>query len=564
MKSYNYSTSSKSLIFKTIGEMLNEIANEYPDNDCLVSIPEGIRYNYRQFKAEVDKIAKAFLALGVKKGDRVAIWSTNNVAWVLTQFATSKIGAILVTINPAYRASELEYALKQSETSTLVLIEEFKSSDYISILYNVAPFIKGSKPTELNSIRFPYLKNVICISQTKYSGMFRWDDFVEMHKKIDDSMLQDIENALDPDDIINIQYTSGTTGFPKAACLTHINILNNGYFVGEAMNFTDKDRLCVPVPFYHCFGMVMSNLTCISHGACIVIPSPYFDPIAALTAVEKEKCTALHGVPTMFIAELEHPEFRRFDLTSLRTGIMAGSPCPIEVMKRVNNQMHMSEVTIAYGQTESSPVITQTTPDDSFEYRVETVGKPLPFLEVKIIDPQTCKIVEAGEQGELCVRGYSVMRGYYNNIEATQAAIDEAKWLHTGDLAVMTQDGYFKITGRIKDMIIRGGENIYPREIEEFLYTHPSIADAQVIGVPDQKYGEEICAWIKLRDGHTLTEEEVKEYCREKIARYKLPKYIKFVDNFPTTVTGKVRKVEMREISVRELGLGAASKIETA
>jgi len=394
--------------------------------------------------------------------------------------------------------------------------------------------------------------------------MLRWDDFVEMHKKIDDSMLQDIENTLDPDDIINIQYTSGTTGFPKAACLTHINILNNGYFVGEAMNFTDKDRLCVPVPFYHCFGMVMSNLTCISHGSCIVIPSPYFDPIAALTAVEKEKCTALHGVPTMFIAELEHPEFSRFDLTSLRTGIMAGSPCPIEVMKRVNNQMHMSEVTIAYGQTESSPVITQTTPDDSFEYRVETVGKPLPFLEVKIIDPQTGKVVEAGEQGELCVRGYSVMRGYYNNIEATQAAIDEAKWLHTGDLAVMTQDGYFKITGRIKDMIIRGGENIYPREIEEFLYTHPSIAEAQVIGVPDQKYGEEICAWIKLRDGHTLTEEEVKEYCREKIARYKVPKYIKFVDNFPTTVTGKVRKVEMREISIKELGLEAASKIETA
>jgi fatty-acyl-CoA synthase len=330
------------------------------------------------------------------------------------------------------------------------------------------------------------------------------------------------------------------------------------------MNFTDKDRLCVPVPFYHCFGMVMSNLTCVSHGACVVIPSPYFDPIATLTAVEKEKCTALHGVPTMFIAELEHPEFSRFNLTSLRTGIMAGSPCPIEVMKRVNNQMHMSEVTIAYGQTEASPVITQTIPDDSFECRVETVGKPLPFLEVKIVDPQTYKIVEAGEQGELCVRGYSVMRGYYNNIDATQAAIDETKWLHTGDLAVMTKDGYFKITGRIKDMIIRGGENIYPREIEEFLYTHTSIADAQVIGIPDQKYGEEICAWIKLRDGHTLTEEEVKEYCREKMARYKVPKYIKFVDNFPTTVTGKVRKVEMREISIRELGLEAASKIETA
>ncbi|HHS49090.1 MAG TPA: AMP-binding protein, partial [Desulfurella acetivorans] len=555
MKSYSYSTSSKSLIFKTIGEMLNEIADTYPNNDCLVSIPEGIRYNYRQFKSEVDKIAKAFLALGVKKGDRVAIWSTNNVAWVLTQFATSKIGAILVTINPAYRASELEYALKQSEISTLVLIEEFKSSDYISILYNVAPFIKGSKPGELNSIRFPYLKNVICVSQTKYSGMFRWDDFVEMHKQIDDSMLKDVENNLDPDDIINIQYTSGTTGFPKAACLTHVNILNNGYFVGEAMNFTDKDRLCVPVPFYHCFGMVMSNLTCVSHGACIVIPSPYFDPTATLTAVEKEKCTALHGVPTMFIAELEHPEFSKFNLTSLRTGIMAGSPCPIEVMKRVNNQMHMSEITIAYGQTESSPVITQTTPDDPFEYRVETVGKPLPFLEVKIIDPQTGKIVEAGEQGELCTRGYSVMRGYYNNIEATQAAIDEARWLHTGDLAVMTENGYFKITGRIKDMIIRGGENIYPREIEEFLYTHPSIADVQVIGVPDAKYGEEICAWIKLRDGHTLTEEEVKEFCREKIARYKIPKYIKFVDAFPTTVTGKVRKVEMREISIRELGL---------
>lgn len=564
MKSYNYSSASKSIIFKTIGQMLNEISDMYPDNECLISIPEGIRYNYKQFREEVNKLAKAFLALGIKKGDRVAIWSTNNAEWVLAQFATAKIGAILVTINPAYRASELEYALKQSETSTLILIEEFKSSDYISILYSVAPFIKGSKQGELNSIRFPYLKNVICISQTKYSGMFRWDDVLEMHKKIDNSMLLESENSLDPDDIINIQYTSGTTGFPKAACLTHVNILNNGYFVGEAMKFTEKDRLCVPVPFYHCFGMVMSNLTCISHGSCVVIPSPYFDPIATLTAVEKEKCTALHGVPTMFIAELEHPEFSRFDLSSLRTGIMAGSPCPIEVMKRVNNQMHMSEVTIAYGQTESSPVITQTTPSDSLNHRVETVGKPLPFIEVKIIDPQNGQTVEANQQGELCARGYSIMRGYYNNTEATKSAIDQSNWLHTGDLAVMTEDGYFKITGRIKDMIIRGGENIYPREIEEFLYTHTGIVDAQVIGVPDPKYGEEICAWIKLRDGYALTEEEVKEFCREKIARYKVPRYIKFVDTFPATITGKIRKVEMREISIKELNLEAASNIETA
>jgi fatty-acyl-CoA synthase len=381
---------------------------------------------------------------------------------------------------------------------------------------------------------------------------------------VSDSELKERQEALDFDDAINIQYTSGTTGFPKAATLTHFNILNNGYFVGEMMKFTDKDRLCIPVPFYHCFGMVMSNLTCVSHGATMVIPSEYFDPLSTLTVIEKEKCTALHGVPTMFIAELEHPEFKKFDLSSLRTGIMAGSPCPVEVMKRVNNEMNMKEVEIAYGQTEASPVITQTAADDTIEHRTETVGKALPFVEVKIIDPETGRILPAGEQGELCARGYNVMKYYYNNPEATRKAIDESRWLHTGDLAVMTEDGYFKITGRIKDMIIRGGQNIYPREIEEFIYTHPKVADVQVIGVPDRKYGEEVCAWIKLKTGESATEEEIKEYCSGKIAHYKIPRYIKFTDSFPMTVTGKIRKVEMREISIKELNLEEVAGIKTA
>ena len=564
MISYAFEGSTTKLIAKTIGDMFDEIADTYPNNDCIVSMHQGIRMSYKEFKEETDRVAKGLLALGIKKGDRVGIWSTNNVEWVLVQFATAKIGAILVNINPAYRTTELEYAMKQSELGTLILIENFKSSDYIKILYEVEPSIKNSQPGKINSEKLPFLKNVICLSETEHPGMFKWKDLLGMASKVNDSDLNDIRKSLEFDDAINIQYTSGTTGFPKGVTLSHFNILNNGFFIGERMDFTDKDRLCIPVPFYHCFGMVLANLACVTHGATMVLPNEYFDAESVLKTVEKEKCTALHGVPTMFIAELEHPDFNDYNLSSLRTGIMAGSPCPIEVMKRVNLEMHMDEITIAYGLTESSPVITQTATHDTLEHRTETVGKALPFVEVKIIDPKTGKIVPAGEQGELCTRGYHVMKYYYNNPEATKEAIDENRWLHTGDLATMDEDGYFKITGRIKDMIIRGGENIYPREIEEFLYTHPKIADVQVIGVPDRKYGEEVCAWIKLKEGETVTEEEIKEFCRGRIAHYKIPKYIKFVDSFPMTITGKIRKVEMREISTKELGLEDVAKIETA
>jgi len=564
MISYAFEGGAKKLIPKTIGDMLDEIAQTYPDNDCIVSMHQGIRMSYKEFKEEADRVARGLMALGIKKGDRVGIWSTNNVEWVLIQFATAKIGAILVNINPAYRTTELEYAMKQSELNTLILIESFKSSDYIKMVYEVEPSIKESRPGEINSDKLPNLKNVICLSDNDHPGMFKWKDLLSLASKVDKSDLANAQKELEFDDAINIQYTSGTTGFPKGVTLSHFNILNNAYFIGERMKFTDKDRLCIPVPFYHCFGMVLANLACVTHGATMVLPNEYFDAESVLKTVEKERCTALHGVPTMFIAELEHPDFNKYDLTSLRTGIMAGSPCPIEVMKRVNNEMHMGEITIAYGLTEASPVITQTLADDTLEHRTETVGTPLPFVEVKIIDPQTGKIVPVGEQGELCTRGYHVMKYYYNNPEATKEAIDENGWLHSGDLATMDKDGYFKITGRIKDMIIRGGENIYPREIEEFLYTHPKIADVQVIGVPDRKYGEEVCAWIKLKEGESATAEEIIEFCKGKIAHYKVPRYIKFVDSFPMTITGKIRKVEMREISTRELGLEDAANIETA
>lgn len=564
MLSYAYEGSEKKYIAQTIGCFLEETAKKYPDNECLVSAHQNIRYTYRQFNEEVNKIAKGLMSLGIKKNDKVAIWSTNNAEWVLTQFATAKIGAVLVTINPAYRRSELAYALKQSEVTTLILIEQFKTSNYIDIFYSVAPFARGAKPGEIHSNKFPYLKNAVCISDKKYTGMFKWHDLLDKAENISDDELKLREDSLDFDDVVNIQYTSGTTGYPKAASLTHFNILNNGYFIGEAMKLTNKDRMCIPVPFYHCFGMVLGNLACVTHTSTMVIPSEYFTPISTLKTIEQEKCTAVHGVPTMFIAELEHPDFKKFDLSSLRTGIMAGSPCPIEVMKRVNNEMHLNEITIAYGQTEASPVNTQTTTDDTLEHRTETVGKPLPFIEVKIINPETGKIVPVGEQGELCNRGYNTMRYYYNDEEQTRKTIDEAGWLHSGDLAVMTEDGYFKITGRVKDMIIRGGQNMSPREIEEFLYTHPKIYDVQVIGVPDKKYGEEVCAWIKLKKNETATGDEIKNYCKDKIAHYKIPKYIKFTDSFPMTITGKIRKAEMRKISTKELGLEDAANIKTA
>ena len=562
--SYAYVGSEQPLVGETIGHMLERVAATYPDNEALVFVPDGRRYTYREFRDVCRAAAKSLIALGVRKGDRVAVWATNHPEWVIAQFSTALIGAILVTVNPAYRTHELEYGLKNSESQTLILIPWFKSSDYVDMVYTVAPEARTCAPGELDSKTLPLLENLILIGGEKRDGMFSWNEFMELGKDVPDEELRERGEDCDFDEVINIQYTSGTTGMPKGASLTHHNILNNGYFVGEAMHFSGRDRLCIPVPFYHCFGMVLSNLACVTHGATMVIPGEYFDPLAVLEAVEKEKCTALHGVPTMFIAELASPEFARFDLSSLRTGIMAGAPCPVEVMKQGNDSMKMKEVTIAYGQTETSPVITQTPAKDTLERRTSTVGPPIPHTEVKIVDPETGRIVPVGEQGELCCRGYQVMRGYYNNERATEESIDEAGWIHTGDIALMRKDGTFKITGRIKDMIIRGGENIYPREIEEFLYTHPKIRDAQVIGVPDQKYGEEICVWIQFKEGESADEEEIREFCKGRIAHYKIPRYYKFVTEFPMTVTGKIQKYKMREISIKEFGLERDAGIETA
>jgi fatty-acyl-CoA synthase len=562
--SYAYTGSDKPLVGETIGHMFERIAREHGESEALVYVPKDVRYTYREFYEACCAAAKSFMALGVRKGDRVAVWATNHPEWALAQFSTALIGAVLVTVNPAYRTHELEYGLKNSEAQTLILIPRFKSSDYAEMVYTVVPEARGSEPGKLDSKVLPMLKNLILIGGEKSPGMFTWDEFMELGADVSDEDLAVRGGECDFDEVINIQYTSGTTGLPKGASLTHHNILNNGYFVGEAMGFTHRDRLCIPVPFYHCFGMVLSNLACVTHGATMVIPSEYFDPLAVLESVEREKCTALHGVPTMFIAELSHPDFKRFDLSSLRTGIMAGAPCPIEVMRQVGDLMNMEEVTIAYGQTETSPVITQTSSHDTLERRTSTVGPPIPHTEVKIVNPETGHIVPVGEQGELCCRGYQVMRGYYNNERATEEAIDEAGWIHTGDIALMRADGTFKITGRIKDMIIRGGENIYPREIEEFLYTHPKIRDAQVIGVPDRKYGEEICVWIQLKEGETVGEEEIKEFCKGRIAHYKVPRYYKFVTEFPMTVTGKIQKYKMREISIKDFGLEKDAGIETA
>jgi fatty-acyl-CoA synthase len=561
--SYAYVGSEVKLVGMTIGEMLKEITERYPDSEALVVPFRDVRLTYRQFLSVCGQAAKSFLKLGVKKGDRVAIWAHNYPEWVIAQFSTSMIGAILVTVNPAYRSHELEYGLKDSETQTLVLMEKFKTSDYVSMLYKVCPEVKKAQPGQIKSKKLSFLKNVILLGKKAHPGMWTWEEFLKLGESVTDEELSQRALTLDTDEVINIQYTSGTTGLPKGTSLTHHNILNNAFFIGEAMKFSHKDRLCIPVPFYHCFGMVLGNLACVTHGSAMVIPSEYFDPLATLKVVEKEKCTAIHGVPTMFIAELEHPEFEKFDLSTLRTGIMAGSPCPIEVMKKVVSLMYAKEMTIAYGQTETSPVITQTPYNASIKLRTSTVGPPLPHTEVKIVDPETGVIVPMGQEGELCCRGYQVMRGYYNNPEATEKVIDEARWIHTGDMATMDEDGYCKITGRIKDMIIRGGENISPREIEEFLYTHPKVSDAQVFGVVSRKFGEEVAVWIKLKEGKKATPEEIQEFCRQQIAHYKVPKYVKFVDEFPMTVTGKIQKFKMREIFTKELGL-EKGKVGTA
>jgi fatty-acyl-CoA synthase len=542
MLSYVHGASNVPLIGSTIGDLLDQTAERFPNREALISCHQKIRYTYEQLKTECNRVARSLMACGVAKGDRVGIWSPNNAEWVITQFATAKIGAILVNVNPAYRSSELSYALKQSGCSTLILSPPYKTSNYPEILREVR-------------CQLPLLQTVITLGEQKFADCMTWKDLLSKSEEISESELQQRQSDQNFDEPINIQYTSGTTGFPKGATLSHHSILNNGFFIGEKMRFTEQDRLCIPVPFYHCFGMVLGNLACVTHGAAMVLPAETFDPAKTLEAVSEERCTALHGVPTMFIAELGLPDFDRFDLSSLRTGIMAGAPCPIEVMKQVFARMHMTEVTIAYGMTETSPVSFQSETNDPIEKRVCTVGRIHPHVECKIVDPETGKILPRGTTGELLSRGYIVMLGYWNNSEATASSIDEARWMHTGDLAVMDDDGYVQIVGRSKDMIIRGGENIYPREIEEFLYSHPKIKDVQIIGVPDQLYGEEVMAWVILKPDVDATQEELCDYCTGKISRFKIPRYWRFTKDFPMTVSGKIQKYKLREMAKEELGL---------
>jgi fatty-acyl-CoA synthase len=544
--SYTSGTSDVPLLGDTIGAVLDRVAAAQPDAEALVDVPTGRRWTYAQLRDAADDVALGLGAAGVGRGDRVGIWAPNQAEWTLVQFGTAKIGAILVNINPAYRSHELEYVLTQAGISLLVAAPSFKDSDYAAVIDEVRPTC-------------PNLRTIVLL------GRPEWDALLAAGRRGDRAALADLAGQLSADDPINIQYTSGTTGFPKGATLSHHNIVNNGYFVGRLCGYTPDDRVCIPVPFYHCFGMVMGNLGAVTNGATMVIPAAGFDPAATLHAVAAERCTSLYGVPTMFIAELNHPDFGSYDLSSLRTGIMAGSPCPVEVMKQVVERMGMTEVTICYGMTETSPVSTQTRADDSLDRRVSTVGRVHPHVEVKIVDPETGRTLPRGEPGELCTRGYSVMLGYWDEPAKTAEAIDAARWMHTGDLAVMDEEGYLNITGRIKDLVIRGGENVYPREIEEFLYTHPDILDAQVIGVPDERYGEELCVWVKLRAGaEPLTAEGIREFATGKLARYKIPRYVLLVDEFPMTVTGKIRKVEMREKSVELLDLGAAAAIRNA
>jgi fatty-acyl-CoA synthase len=541
--SYDHGVSTKKLIGETIGNFFDRTVEAHRDREALVVRHQNVRWSWGELGRRVDDLAAGLLSLGLERGDRVGIWSPNRYEWTLAQFATAKAGLVLVNVNPAYRRAELEYAMNKVECKALILAPALKTSNYLEI---ASDLVKAGK--------LPHLKHVVRLGTEKTPGMLNFDDVANAGGNAERMKLGEIGAKLQFDDAINIQFTSGTTGHPKGATLSHHNILNNGYFVGEGLKLTPADRLCIPVPLYHCFGMVMGNLGCLTHGSTMVYPAEAFDPLATLQAVSEERCTALYGVPTMFIAQLDHPEFSKFDLKSLRTGIMAGSPCPIEVMKKVQSQMNMSEVTIAYGMTETSPVSTQCATDDPVERRVSTVGQVLPHIEIKIVDAEG-KAVPRGETGEFCTRGYSVMKGYWNDADKTAEAIDEAGWMHTGDLATMDDQGYVNIVGRLKDMVIRGGENVYPREIEEFLYRHPKIQDVQVIGVPDPRYGEEICAWIKLHDGKTATAEEIREFCKGEIAHYKIPRYIEFVPEFPMTITGKIQKFVMREQTIEKLGL---------
>jgi fatty-acyl-CoA synthase len=553
-QSYVHGASAETLIGETIGVHFDRAVMRWPHNEALVVRHQHIRWTYSELQQRVDAVAAGLLALGLEPGDRVGIWSPNNAEWVVSQFATAKAGLILVNINPAYRLAELEYALNKVECKGLITAATFKSSDYLGMLRNLAPELDRDAPGSLHADTLPDLRTVICLDDAPQAGMLRFADIAGMAGEAERRRIEQLVETLQFDDPINIQFTSGTTGSPKGATLTHHNILNNGYFVGRAMQFSNRDRLCIPVPLYHCFGMVLGNLACVTHGAAMVFPAEAFEPLAVLETVETERCTALHGVPTMFIAELDHPEFSRFDLSSLRTGIMAGAPCPIEVMKRVNQEMHMAQVTIAYGMTETSPVSFQSAVDDPLERRVSTVGRIMPHTEVKIINEEG-RIVPPGVPGELLTRGYCVMQGYWNDDERTAESINRAGWMHTGDLATIDEDGYCNIVGRIKDMVIRGGENVYPREIEEYLYRHPKIQDVQVFGVPDRRYGEELCAWILLREGVEATPDDIKDFCQGQIAHYKIPRYIKFVTAFPMTVTGKIQKFIMREQMVAELQL---------
>ena len=542
--SYVHGANSVPLVGEPIFHNLRRTAARFGDRDALVVPHQSYRATYAQLVEQSEEIGRGLMSRGVQKGDRVGIWSPNRHEWVLVQYATAAIGAILVNINPAYRTSELKYALNQSGISFLILAAGFRTADYRAMLAEV----KSSCPA---------LKEALVLEDG-------WDALKRDAAKTSIDDLREREATLQFDDPINIQYTSGTTGFPKGATLTHHNILNNAFFIGETLHYSEQDRVCIPVPFYHCFGMVLGNLACTTHGSTMVIPGEAYEPVAVMETVQKERCTSLYGVPTMFIGELEHPRFKEFDFSTLRTGIMAGSPCPVEVMKKVQTIMHIPEMTIAYGMTETSPVSTQCATDDPLEKRVATVGRVHPHVEIKIVDPTTGAVMPRGMPGELCSRGYMVMLGYWDNEEATRQAIDAARWMHTGDLATMDEEGYINIVGRIKDMIIRGGENIYPREVEEFLYGHPMVADVQVIGVPSEKYGEEVMAWVKLREGSTVSGEELAAWCKGKIATYKIPRHWKFVDGFPMTVTGKIQKFKMRETAIDELGLGKAAGVRTA
>ncbi|MEC3614128.1 AMP-binding protein [Bacillus stercoris] len=544
------------LIHSTIGRLLEQTAEAHPHRDAVVYPDRNIRYTYAQFDSLCRQTAKGLMRMGIGKGDHVAIWASNIPEWLAVQFATAKIGAVLVTVNTNYQAHELDYLLKQSDAAALIIMDSYRGTSYPDIVNSLIPELQEAKPGQLKSERYPFLKTLIYIGNKRLPGLYQWDDIEILAKTVTDAELEARMNSLDKDDVINMQYTSGTTGFPKGVMLTHFNVINNAANIAECMALSAQDRMCIPVPFFHCFGCVLGVLACVSVGAAM-IPVPEFDPVTVLKTVEKEKCTALHGVPTMFIAELHHPDFDAYDLSTLRTGIMAGSPCPSEVMKAVIERMGMKDITIAYGQTEASPVITQTRANDSFIRRVETTGRALPHTEVKIVEPGTCQEVQRGVQGELCTRGYHVMKGYYKDKEATRKAINHDGWLFTGDLAVMDEDGYCRITGRLKDMLIRGGENIYPREIEEFLYRHPAVLDVQVVGVPDAKFGEEAAAWIKLKDGKSVSSDELKAYCKGKIARHKIPRYVIFTDDYPMTASGKIQKYKLREKTIEMFNLSS-------